>query len=107
MTIPTSNSKIPIPLYIPNILGYIRILLSFIALWKSLSINNNNDNNNPMEPIALWILSSLLDMIDGILARAFNQCSSFGIFVRTVLNHFLLKQHSKPMLIINAKKNVS
>merc|ERR1719469_44901 len=72
---------LPIPLYIPNILGYIRIILSFVALWKS--------STNPIQAVVLWILSAFLDLIDGIVARKLNQCSSLGIFLDVAADNIL------------------
>ncbi|XP_053992515.1 uncharacterized protein LOC128883803 isoform X2 [Hylaeus volcanicus] len=57
-------------LYYPNILGYIRIVLVFIALysafrsWKTLCI--------------CYTISQLLDAADGVLARYFSQATVFG-----------------------------
>src|SRR3989338_6805272 len=45
--------------FIPNILDYIRIALLIIAIW-------------------LYVANSVLDMLDGTLARALNQQSQLG-----------------------------
>ena len=56
--------------YVPNLIGYLRITLLIFAY----SIRNDN--------FALFALSYfvafVLDVADGIAARAFNQCSKFG-----------------------------
>ena len=61
--------------YIPNILGYAQISLSFMAMYYAFT--------SPLLTVGLWILSSAFDAIDGILARKLNQCSNFGILVST------------------------
>ena len=64
---------LPIPLYVPNLLGYARILLAFVALYIS--------PDHPITAVGVWFLSGFLDLFDGMLARALNQCSSFGVLV--------------------------
>lgn len=64
---------IPVPLYVPNLLGYVRILLSFVGLRLSTT--------NPFLCVAIWVVSASLDLIDGILARALNQKSYFGVLL--------------------------
>ena len=77
-SIPTEVSKVstdlPIWLYLPNIIGYIRIFLGFASFSYCLS--------DAQKSINLYVSSALLDLIDGPIARKFNQCSRFGIMVR-------------------------
>ncbi|ORZ06910.1 hypothetical protein BCR42DRAFT_336730 [Absidia repens] len=57
-------------LYIPNIIGYTRIILAALSLYYM-----------PIHPkacVALYSISCLLDAVDGNAARFFNQCSRFG-----------------------------
>ena len=56
--------------YIPNIIGYLRILLLFIAY-------NAQEANYGLFAVS-YFFSFCLDALDGIAARAFNQCSKFG-----------------------------
>ena len=63
----------PVALYIPNLMGYARIVLAFVGLYLSSS--------QPVAAIWIWLLSASLDLLDGIIARALNQTSSFGIFL--------------------------
>lgn len=54
-------------LFIPNIIGYIRILLaicSVIFMWL----------DKPVLALTTYILSSVMDALDGNAARYFNQC---------------------------------
>lgn len=64
------KSKLQVLLYLPNIIGYIRIVLLYFFYMmegKRLPIG-----------IALCIISHVLDGVDGFVARLFNQCSEFG-----------------------------
>ncbi|KAI8344032.1 CDP-alcohol phosphatidyltransferase-domain-containing protein [Chlamydoabsidia padenii] len=63
---PTDN----VFLYIPNIIGYTRIILAALSLYYM-----------PIHPkacVVLYSISCLLDAVDGNAARYFNQCSRFG-----------------------------
>jgi len=75
------SSRIPIYLYLPNILGYARIFLGFLGLWFAFTL--------PPLTIALWIISSLLDAIDGILARKLNQCSELGMLLDIIADNIV------------------
>ena len=72
---------LPVALYLPNILGYARILLAFWGLYKSFF--------DPVEAVLLFILSASLDLFDGILARALNQTSAFGVLVDIAADNIL------------------
>ncbi|CAO3590289.1 unnamed protein product [Absidia cylindrospora] len=57
-------------LYVPNIIGYTRIILAALSLYYM-----------PIHPkacVVLYSISCLLDAVDGNAARYFNQCSRFG-----------------------------
>ena len=56
--------------YIPNLIGYLRIILLFIAY-------NSLPSSYGLFAIS-YFTSFALDALDGIAARAFNQCSTFG-----------------------------
>ncbi|MBO5452782.1 MAG: CDP-alcohol phosphatidyltransferase family protein [Clostridia bacterium] len=60
---------------IPNILGYIRILLIPLFVWKYLSAQTNLDY---YIAAGIIVLSSLTDMLDGKIARKFNQITDLG-----------------------------
>lgn len=61
----------PVALFIPNLMGYARIVLAFVGLYISSS--------RPVAAIWVWLASASLDLLDGIIARALNQTSSFGV----------------------------
>ncbi|KAK9761406.1 phosphatidylinositol synthase 1 (CDP-alcohol phosphatidyltransferase1) [Basidiobolus ranarum] len=57
-------------LFVPNIIGYSRVILAAIALYYMPEA--------PILCVALYSISCLLDAVDGHAARYFNQCSKFG-----------------------------
>ena len=64
-------SSLPVYLYIPNILGYARIVLAFYGIYLS--------GSNPVGAVVTFVVSASLDLVDGILARRLQQTSSLGI----------------------------
>lgn len=61
--------RLSVFLYIPNIIGYIRIILTILAFsrWQDYKYFN-----------ALYFTGFILDGADGLAARYFNQSSEFG-----------------------------
>ncbi|KAM7347800.1 phosphatidylinositol synthase isoform 1-T1 [Cochliomyia hominivorax] len=57
-------------LFIPNIIGYCRIVLALIAFWYM--------STNYIVAGWCYAISALLDAVDGHAARAFNQSTRFG-----------------------------
>jgi len=70
-----------IPLYIPNLLGYARIILAFVGLHLS--------DTQPGAAVLTWIFSATLDLFDGILARKLDQCSSLGVLIDIAADNIL------------------
>lgn len=60
-------------LFIPNIIGYLRVLASLIGFVVMIM-----SPNHWLLAIILYISSFIGDLFDGIAARKFDQCSSFG-----------------------------
>ena len=60
-------------LFLPNILCYIRVITSFVALWIQ--------HRQPGLALLIWLLSASLDLFDGILARRLQQTSQLGILM--------------------------
>ena len=81
-TIRRTLSDWPVALYVPNLLGYLRILLSFHGMKHSIELHFNKALNT-------WIAASVLDLIDGIAARKLNQCSQFGILLDIIADNIL------------------
>lgn len=76
------SSSWPVLLYIPNILGYIRIILSFYGFRYALQ-------NQPPKALNIWIAAAMLDLFDGAAARMLNQCSQLGILLDVVADNIL------------------
>ncbi len=65
-----AEDGIPIPLYVPNVLGYIRFVL-IVASWPFAL-------NDPQTFLGLYGSSYILGAIDGPLAKILGQQSFFG-----------------------------
>lgn len=76
------SSSWPVALYIPNLFGYLRILLSFYGFNLALK-------QQPNKALNLWITAALLDLVDGLAARKLNQCSQFGMVLDVVADNIL------------------
>lgn len=72
---------------VPNILGYIRIILIPLFVWKYLSARTNLDY---YLAAGIVILSSLTDMFDGKIARKFNQITELGKLIDPVADKLTL-----------------
>ncbi|XP_070572093.1 uncharacterized protein [Ptychodera flava] len=77
-TSPTDMTK-NVFLYIPNIIGYIRLLLLFVAYfyferWQTMFI-------------IIYTISMILDGVDGYAARKLNQVSAFGAWFDVVIDN--------------------
>ncbi|XP_065830494.1 CDP-diacylglycerol--inositol 3-phosphatidyltransferase-like [Oscarella lobularis] len=57
-------------LFAPNLIGYLRVILTIAAFALIMK--------HPSLAGFLYFLNSLLDSLDGHLARSFNQCTKFG-----------------------------
>ena len=65
--------------YIPNLIDYGRIALLYFA-YKEY-------NNHELWNFAiLYIISYLLDVVDGFAARVFGQCSQFGVYLDMIID---------------------
>jgi len=60
----------PVYFWYPNLVGYCRILSTFIAFSLVFS--------DPYSASFFYLLGQGLDAVDGVTARYFNQCSKFG-----------------------------
>ena len=72
---------LPVALYVPNLLGYARIILAFAGL--------HHATNRPATAVGLWIASGMLDLVDGVLARLLRQTSSLGVFLDVAADNIL------------------
>ncbi|CAJ2679493.1 unnamed protein product [Trifolium pratense] len=92
------SSKLSVYLYVPNIIGYIRVLLNCLAFSLCL-------RNKIIFPI-LYFFSFVCDAVDGWCARRFNQVSTFGAVLDMVTDRIstacllvVLSQLYKPGLV--------
>mmetsp|Transcript_7684 Transcript_7684/g.8783 ORF Transcript_7684/g.8783 Transcript_7684/m.8783 type:complete len:233 (-) Transcript_7684:238-936(-) len=60
-------------LFIPNLIGYTRVLLGIISFVLMVF-----SPDNWFTAIMLYLTSFILDLFDGMAARKFDQCSEFG-----------------------------
>ncbi len=75
LTVRTTSNR-DVFLYIPNLIGYSRVLFSLLSF--VLMIFAPQHQNQWSTAIILYIASFTLDLFDGMAARKFNQCSDFG-----------------------------
>lgn len=61
-------------LYYPNLIGYLRIACMVLSFYYAL----DEKNKNPLYCLVLYLLAFGGDVIDGYVARLFNQSSRFG-----------------------------
>ncbi|XP_039039209.1 probable CDP-diacylglycerol--inositol 3-phosphatidyltransferase 2, partial [Hibiscus syriacus] len=88
-------------LYIPNIIGYLRILLNCNAFAICFSSKRLFS--------ALYFLSFVCDAVDGWCARKFNQASTFGAVLDMVTDRIstacllvILSQVYRPSLVFSS-----
>ncbi|CAL8126322.1 unnamed protein product [Orchesella dallaii] len=74
----SSPTQIDVLLYIPNIIGYVRLLLLILAFLLY---------TNPAGFVLFYSLSILLDFFDGWTARKFNQCSAYGAWLDVIVDN--------------------
>lgn len=97
----STGKKTSVYLYIPNILGYMRVLLNVVAFALCFS--------SKLWFAVLYFISFICDGVDGWLARKFNQVSTFGAVLDMVTDRVstacllaMLSQLYRPGLIFLA-----
>ena len=68
--------RLPIALYLPNLIGYVRVISLVVALME--------EDPSSSTAIRAVVLSLALDYIDGPIARRLNMCTQFG----DLLDHY-------------------
>ncbi|KAF7003774.1 hypothetical protein CFC21_019060 [Triticum aestivum] len=98
MAQPPAKKTLSVYLYIPNIIGYFRIIINFIAFAVCYT-------NRTLFAI-LYFFSFFCDGLDGWFARRFNQASTFGAVLDMVTDRVstacllaLLSQFYRPGLV--------
>jgi CDP-diacylglycerol--inositol 3-phosphatidyltransferase len=72
----------PVWLYVPNLIGYARIISGLGAFYFSY------DSKSWLTFFALYFVSYSLDALDGVAARALKQTSRFGAVLDMVCGIF-------------------
>jgi hypothetical protein len=81
------NNHVPIYLFVPNIIGYIRLLCLVIAAFIPGIANGTASPFNLQAFLVLVFLWGVLDIADGAVARALNQTSRFGAFLDVMIDN--------------------
>jgi len=68
--------SVSILFYIPNLIGYTRIIFMFLAYYYA--------EKSPYMFFVFYAFSQAFDMLDGLAARAFNQATKFGAMLDMV-----------------------
>eukprot|EP01138_Halocafeteria_seosinensis_P015677 gb/GECG01015998.1/.p1 GENE.gb/GECG01015998.1/~~gb/GECG01015998.1/.p1 ORF type:complete len:219 (+),score=9.58 gb/GECG01015998.1/:1-657(+) len=71
---------VPVALFVPNIIGYVRVLTGVLSFPYAL--------HSPWMFLGLYAFSYALDALDGVAARGLNQCSRFGAVLDMVTDRF-------------------
>ncbi|XP_059511376.1 uncharacterized protein si:ch1073-145m9.1 isoform X3 [Stegostoma tigrinum] len=75
----TYKMGLKILLFVPNIIGYIRILLLLVCWWTF---------NYPLVFFPCYVVFIILDGFDGFAARQLNQVSEFGAWFDVAIDNF-------------------
>ena len=83
--------KIAMPLNIPNLLTWLRIILIpvFVAVFY-LSDQSLSPHLKNLISTSVFLLAALTDWLDGYLARKLNQTSAFGAFLDPVADKLMV-----------------
>ena len=73
-------TPLQIALYYPNLMDYLRIACALVGLSFAL----RDEGNDWIVFLALYVFAVLLDVFDGMAARACNQCSRLGCMLDMV-----------------------
>ncbi|XP_018008520.1 CDP-diacylglycerol--glycerol-3-phosphate 3-phosphatidyltransferase isoform X1 [Hyalella azteca] len=93
MSMDLVKPDLSILLYLPNLIGYVRLVCVVAAFWL-LTLGHNGCF------VIFYAVSIILDGIDGWVARKLQQCSQFGAWLDVVIDNTsraLLWAHIHPM----------
>ncbi|MGB8517900.1 MAG: CDP-diacylglycerol--glycerol-3-phosphate 3-phosphatidyltransferase, partial [Gallionella sp.] len=79
------------PINIPNLLTWLRILL--IPVFVAVFYFSDETMNSPLKNLiatSIFFLASMTDWLDGYLARKLNQTSAFGAFLDPVADKLMV-----------------
>lgn len=80
-TTPTTISARHVLRFIPNLIGYFRVISTLISLTIMILTKSSSSNaavQYHILAISLYMASFIADLVDGWAARAFQQSSQFG-----------------------------
>jgi CDP-alcohol phosphatidyltransferase len=92
------HRRLPVPLYVPNLLCYARIVLAFVGLHYATT------QRAPVLAVGLWIVAMSLDLVDGLAARMLQQTSSLGAFLDICADNVLRTTIWTAVSIVAAEK---
>lgn len=78
---PPQRSPTAVFFYVPNLIGYTRVLLTAYSLAVA--------QTSPRASVACYALSFVCDYFDGFFARWFDQCSNFGAVLDMVTDRYV------------------
>jgi phosphatidylglycerophosphate synthase len=84
-TADASKRHVPVALYVPNLMGYARVILAFGGLY----IAQQQPPQRAVDASWIWLASASLDLLDGMMARLLNQCSQFGVLLDIAADNLL------------------
>lgn len=79
--------RLPVYLYLPNLLCYLRILLAVVGLYEAAV--QSQVGQGSVFAVWVWIASCGLDAIDGPLARRLQQSSRLGVLLDICADNIL------------------
>ena len=74
---PRSITYVDVYFFIPNLIGYSRVILTAIGIYLLILAHRNNTDQWKLGLVS-YTTSFILDFFDGYFARMFNQSSNFG-----------------------------
>lgn len=99
-----SMKQLPVVLYIPNLMGYARIILAFIGLFFA-SLISQGEQQQHLKALLAWIVAALLDFADGIFARWLGQTSNYGVIIDLVADNILRTTMWISCILVASLKN--
>ncbi len=81
------TKRLPVYLYLPNLLCYLRILLAVVGLYEAAV--QSQVGQGSVFAVWIWIASCGLDAIDGPLARRLQQSSRLGVLLDICADNIL------------------
>lgn len=84
-------------LYVPNLIGFARVLLTLLSLCIY--------DSAPTLFLIMYVLSFVLDALDGHMARKLNQCSRLGAVLDMVTDRFSTAALCTILVVLSGNQN--